>query len=178
MKPPDSCPLIPSGFVTITSKRRLRFGPLVYVVTLAWISVEFTTVRVFTDGERPGPLKLNDAPAAKFVPVIVNVPAVPACKEFGTTEVTTGGGVTPVPLRLTVCGLSLASSVMLTTPVRVPVAVGVKVTLIWQLALAASGPTQPVAAKSPLAPTLLMLSGAVPVFVSVTVCEELVVPTT
>src|SRR5437870_3167729 len=38
----------------------------------------------------------------------------------------------PVPVRLTVCGLSLASSVMVMAPVRVPVAMGVKVTLIVQ----------------------------------------------
>src|SRR5947209_2745903 len=38
----------------------------------------------------------------------------------------------PVPVRLTVCGLSLASFVMLMAPVRVPVAMGVKVTLIVQ----------------------------------------------
>src|SRR2546427_10427178 len=38
----------------------------------------------------------------------------------------------PVPVRLTVCGLSLASSVMGMAPGRVPVAMGGKVTLIVQ----------------------------------------------
>ena len=39
----------------------------------------------------------------------------------------------PVPERLTVCGLPLALSVMLTEAVRLPLAEGVKVTLIVQL---------------------------------------------
>ena len=48
----------------------------------------------------------------------------------------------PVPARLTVCGLPLALSVMLIEPNRDPAAVGVKVTLIVQLELAASEPGQ------------------------------------
>ena len=44
----------------------------------------------------------------------------------------------PVPERLTVCGLPLALSVMLTEAVRLPLAEGVNVTLIVQLAPAAS----------------------------------------
>ena len=44
----------------------------------------------------------------------------------------------PVPERLTDCGLPLALSVMVTEAVRLPLAVGVKVTLIVQLAPAAT----------------------------------------
>jgi hypothetical protein len=44
----------------------------------------------------------------------------------------------PVPVRLTVCGLPAALSEMLTVAVRVPVAVGLKVTLIVQLLFAAT----------------------------------------
>jgi hypothetical protein len=44
----------------------------------------------------------------------------------------------PVPVKLIVWGLPTALSVMVITPVRVPVAVGVKVTLIVQFAAAAS----------------------------------------
>ena len=40
----------------------------------------------------------------------------------------------PLPLRATVCGLPLASSVTDRVPLRVPVVVGVKFTLILQLA--------------------------------------------
>ena len=46
--------------------------------------------------------------------------------------------VTPVPVRLTVCGLLLALSAMVMAPVRLPTAVGVKVTLMVQLAPAAT----------------------------------------
>src|SRR5258706_8336782 len=47
-------------------------------------------------------------------------------------------GTAPVPVRSTVCGLLPALSVIVTAPRRVPVAVGVNVTLIVQLAPAAS----------------------------------------
>ena len=40
----------------------------------------------------------------------------------------------PVPVRLAVCGLFLALSVMVRVPFRVPVAVGLKATLIVHLA--------------------------------------------
>ena len=46
-------------------------------------------------------------------------------------------GAEPVPERLTVCGLPAALSEMLTEAVRVPVAPGVKVTLIVHVPLAA-----------------------------------------
>ncbi len=68
----------------------------------------------------------------------------------------------PVPERLTVCGLPLALSVMLTEAVRVPVAEGVKVTLIVQLAPAATElPHVLVCAKSPaLVPVTAMAGDA------------------
>jgi hypothetical protein len=81
----------------------------------------------------------------------------------------------PVPVKVTVCGLPAASSVMVTLPARFPVAVGLNVTLIEQFAAAASvAPQGFVSEKSPLLapPTamLVMFSVAVPVFVSVTFC--------
>lgn len=48
----------------------------------------------------------------------------------------------PLPVRLTVCGLLLALSAMLTVPVRVPVVVGMNVTLIVQLPLGGTVPGQ------------------------------------
>jgi len=84
-----------------------------------------------------------------------------------------------VPVSATVWGLPAASSVMVKVPVRVPAAVGVKVTLIVQFALAAnvagSVPHVFVSAKSPDAAIEMIVRGAVPVFVSVTVCAALVV---
>jgi len=43
----------------------------------------------------------------------------------------------PVPVRLAVCAVPIALSAAFNDPVLVPVAVGVKITLILQLALAA-----------------------------------------
>ena len=47
-------------------------------------------------------------------------------------------GTTPFPVNAMVCGLLLALSVMVSVPVREPVAVGVKVTLTVHAAPAAS----------------------------------------
>src|SRR5437879_2164754 len=97
------------------------------------------------------------------------------------------GGVTPVPVSDTDCGLSAASSVMFAVAARAPVTAGVKLTLIVQLA---PGPTEPTpvgqvlpaakAKSAACAPVMVMLvrfSGAPPLLVSVTFCAALVVPT-
>jgi hypothetical protein len=90
-----------------------------------------------------------------------------------------------VPESDIVCGLFRALSVITTFPDREPVAVGVNVTLIVQLAVGASeavegGQLLP-SAKSPgFAPAIAMLvivSDVVPVFLSVTALAPLVVPT-
>ena len=73
-----------------------------------------------------------------------------------------------------------ALSVMVTVPVRVPVVVGVKLTLIEQLAPAATEPLQfpvPAKAKSPLIWSVLIVKVALPVLVSVENRAALVVPT-
>jgi hypothetical protein len=89
----------------------------------------------------------------------------------------------PVPVRLTDWVAGLALSVMVNEPLLEPLAVGVKVTLRVQLALAARlAPQVLVSAKSPLfvpaMVTLVMLSVALPLLVSVMGAAELVVPTT
>jgi hypothetical protein len=67
---------------------------------------------------------------------------------------------------------------MLTVPVRVPVVVGLKVTLMVQLAPAARvDPQLLLWAKSPLIATLLIVKLVDPVLVRVEVCAALVVPT-
>lgn len=86
-----------------------------------------------------------------------------------------------MPLRLINWRLPLALSRMLTSALREPTAAGVNVTLIVQLAPAATLlPQLFVWAKSPgyvpVRLTLVMLKVAVPVLVSVTVCDALVVP--
>ena len=88
-------------------------------------------------------------------------------KEAG--ERLTTGAATPVPVRLTVWVAGLALSVMVKAPVLVPVAVGLKVTLSVQLALAARlEPQVLVWEKSPLAVMLVMLRVALPVLLRVT----------
>src|SRR5439155_5880093 len=74
----------------------------------------------------------------------------------------------PVPESDTLCGLPEALSVMVSVPVRDPMAEGINVTLIEQLAPAATLVPQPfVWAKSPLTAMLEMLSAMLPVFVRV-----------
>ena len=88
-------------------------------------------------------------------------------------EMLTAGAV-PVPVRLTVWGLPVALSVRVTAALRVPLAAGVKVTLIVQLAPAATElPQLLVCAKSlgfaPVSARLEMLKAELPVLFSVTV---------
>ena len=90
-------------------------------------------------------------------------------------------GAVPVPVRLTVCVAGLALSVIVKVPVSEPTTVGMKVKLRVQLVPAATvAPQLLVSAKSPLfvpaMVTLVMLSGALPVLVSVMGAAELVVP--
>src|SRR5205807_9410601 len=74
------------------------------------------------------------------------------------------------------CGLPAMLSVIVTAPVRMPVAVGVNVTLMVQLAPAATDvPQVLVCMKSPLATMLVTLSATFPVLFSVTDCATLVV---
>lgn len=87
-----------------------------------------------------------------------------------------------MPVRETVCGLPAALSVTLSEAARVPVAVGLNVTLIPQLFDAARVLAQVVvslksALLGPVKPMLLIVSVAVPELVSVTVCGLPLVPT-
>jgi hypothetical protein len=92
-------------------------------------------------------------------------------------KVATGVGETPVPVSETICGDPLALSAMVIWPCRLPAVVGVKVTEIAQFAPAASVELHSLcAAKSPEAVIPMMLKGAWPEFVSVSVCAALVVP--
>ena len=82
----------------------------------------------------------------------------------------------PVPDNPTLCGLFDALSLIVIVPVRWFSALGVKVTLIVQLALVATELPQVLLwAKSPLAAMLVIESAAFPVLLSVTLCGALVV---
>ena len=74
-----------------------------------------------------------------------------------------------MPVRLTLWVAGLALSAMVTAPVLVPAAVGLKITLRVQFALAATlEPQVLVWEKSPRTVMLVMLRVAFPVFLSVT----------
>jgi hypothetical protein len=118
----------------------------------------------------------------KLVPFTASVCAAPPAEaEDGERLVSVGVGLPQVPVRATVCGLPAALSDALRVALRVPLAEGVKVTLMGHVASAATElPHVLVSAKSPaLAPVsmmLVMLSGAPPLFVIVTAWALLVVP--
>ncbi len=100
---------------------------------------------------------------------------VPKLSDVGLTL---AAGAVPVPLNETLCGLPAASSVIVTEPMRVPVAVGVKLTLMVQLAPAAIDvPQLLLCEKSPPTTMEEMFSVALPVLLSVTLCAALAVPT-
>src|SRR5579884_132381 len=135
------------------------------------------------------PLTVSSVKIKGASPVLVTVtncaglvvPTACAAKfsKFGE-RLTAGCNCVPMPIRLTLCGLSAALSGMVRIPVLVPVAVGVKWMLIVQLPPGASdGPQdpRPASAKSPLTVSSVKVSGAPPALVTVTNCAELVVPT-
>jgi len=93
-------------------------------------------------------------------------------------KLTAGPVLTPVPINCTVCGLPCALDVTVIMPIRVPDAVGTKLTFIVQLTPAARLPPQlPVSRKSPLGTMLLKVTRAPPLLVSVIGWGWLVVPT-
>ncbi len=107
------------------------------------------------------------------------------CPAETVAEVEPPGGTemmmsVPWPDRVTACGLPGALSEIVIAPVRAPVAVGVKVTLIMQVpppaaTVALFAHVVPAAvAKSPLAAMLAIFNVALPVLVSVTFCTPLV----
>lgn len=85
----------------------------------------------------------------------------------------------PVPVRLDVCGLPIALSLICKVPVLVPVAVGVKTTSIWHLDLGAKLVEHVVeeTVKSPVAETAMLVSGTLCLLSRVNVLAALVVPT-
>src|SRR3989442_763261 len=82
------------------------------------------------------------------------------------------------PLRLSICGLVLALSVKVTAPVRVPIVVGANFTVITQLAPDGRELGHVLVwVKSPVATITRFVTLPFMVLVTVTVCGELVDPT-
>ena len=99
-------------------------------------------------------------------------PVAAKLSALGLSE--TPGGATPMPLSKTVCERNW--SLMVSAPLRAPVAVGVKLTLNAQVECAASEVPQALTTlKSPLMDALMSVSATSPVLVSVTCCAVLVV---
>ena len=123
------------------------------------------------------------------VPVLVSVTGAAALVIPTNTPVklrlpgdSVTAGATPVPLIGTLCGLPAALSVILTVDDRLPVLVGLKVTLIVQLAFAARDEGEVLVSEKSavLLLDILMLvkdKDAFPVLVSVTICGVLPMPT-
>lgn len=112
------------------------------------------------------------------VPLVLPTVTGPKFNAVGETA-----SATPVPVRLAVCGLPGALSVIDSVPVRVPPWVGLKLTFTMQLAPAARVLPQAVfggaatRAKSPLTAMLVIETALPPVFLTVTVFGPLVAPT-
>ena len=84
----------------------------------------------------------------------------------------------PVPVRFTTCGLPGALSVMVNVPGWLPVAVGVKVTLIVQFPPAAiEDPQLSVSEYCALGTMLVMPIAVLPMLLRVTACDALEVLT-
>jgi hypothetical protein len=157
----------PAVAMLLAATEAVNFVPLTYVVV------------------SPVPFHCIVEVETKFVPVTVKVNAAPPAVALeGESLLSVGTGLTPVPFKLTVCGLLGAMSVKISEAVRIPVADGVNFTLTLQAPLAINlAPVQvsAVLAKSlefaPLIVTDRMARGLAPVLVRLTLCAALVVST-
>ena len=150
----------------------------------------FEIEQVVLGSSAKSPLVVTPVMFSELVPVLVKVTdfaaavvpttVLPKVRLEGFNDTP---GAVPVPLSVTVCVPPLALSVMVTTPLRVPLAVGVNVTAIVHVPEAAIGVeieqvVPAPRAKSPLAVRAVMESELAPVLVRVTDCAAAVVPTT
>ena len=86
----------------------------------------------------------------------------------------------PVPLTGIAVGTMLKSFAMFRVPVLAPVPVGANTTLIVQVPPGDKGDEEAQSSdseKSPAVPTLIISSGPLPAFVTVSCCGELLAPT-
>jgi hypothetical protein len=121
---------------------------------------------------------------SEYVPVAVNCSVVPKAIDglAGVTAIEVKIAATPLPLSETVCGVLPALSLKLSVPVLVPTAVGENVTDAVQLLPAPSvfglSGQLDVTPKTVVPLVMLVIfRAAVWLFVNVTVCDGLVVPT-
>ncbi len=178
------CGLLPALSVTVSVPVRVPTTVGVKVTLTVHFALLATDVpQVFVCAKSPVTLTLSIVNAAVILFVNVTVVGLLVVPTVRLLNVTFAGdsvtACTPVPLRLTVCGLLLALSVMVTAPVAAPVVVGENVTEIVHFLPAFSAlPHVFVSAKFPLTAMLVMVRVAEPELVRITFFAALVVFTT
>ena len=152
-------------------------GPQLLVSLNRPISGELGAVMpVMVNGALPVLLSVTVC-AAEVVPAVAE-----KLSDEGESDATGTGAAVPVPVRVTICGEPVALSVTSRLPVTLPVVTGAKVTEMVQLAPAANdAPQLLVSLNNPTRGELgaempVMVSGTLPVLLSVTVCAAEVVP--
>lgn len=178
------CGLLPALSVTVSVPVRVPTTVGVNVTLIVHFALLATAVpQVLVCAKSPVTLTLSIVNAAVILFVNVTVVGLLVVPTVRLLNVTVAGdsvtACTPVPLRLTVCGLLLALSVMVTAPVAAPVVVGENVTEIVHFLPAFSElPHVFVSAKLPLTAMLVMVRVAEPELVRITFFAALVVFTT
>jgi hypothetical protein len=180
-------PLAPAGGVKVTLITQVLPGvtaaPLVQVVPLA-IAKSAELVPETEGAAVMFRLALPVFFTVTVCAVAVVVTSWPVNVSDDGVTVTVGAAAEPVPVRLMVCGLFAALSVIVNVADRAPVAPGVNVMLMTQLEVGATGLVVVQVVPLAMANSVLPVDGAtekirfpVPPFVTVTLCAALVVPT-
>jgi hypothetical protein len=164
----------------------VRAVVVIVAVDVAPVEVGVTELGLKEQDEPAGaPLQVRATVEVKpfkpvTVTVVVAVPPAATLRVAGAAAtVKSGVAVVPVPVSVAVCGLLASLSATLRVALTAPVAVGVNVTLIVQLAPAANVvPHWFVCAKDdapePMMPMAMPLMSTALLFFSVTVCAALV----
>jgi hypothetical protein len=157
---------------------------LIFTVAVAAAELLGVTEEGETEQDASVGAPLQDNVTGSLYPATELTVAVTLAVFPATTEVLPGETATPKseppPVSVTNCGLLGAESLMVRVPVFDPKTVGMKVTLIVQMALGATGAVHVLVCtpKPALADIIPKVRGAVPVLVTVTTCGALVEPTT
>ena len=156
--------------VNVTLIAQLDAGERIAPQLLLWAKSPVATMLETLKGAPPRLLSVTDCAA------LVELTGWPGNPRLAP-ETEASGVAMPIPDNAIVCGLLPELSTIVMDPNRLPAAAGVNVTLMVQLAPAATLVGQLLSwAKSPVAEMLDMISAALPAFVSVTPCAALVVP--
>jgi hypothetical protein len=163
---PDRAPAAAGVKVTLIE----QFAPAASVVPHAFVSAKSPLLVMLE-------IAMASLPVFESVIVCAALVVPTGCApKFKLVGLRLATGAPPVPASATVCGLPEAVSFRVTLPVMFPVTVGEKLTLMEQLApVANEEPQLSVSAKFALT-DIANKSFWFPVFVKVTVCDALVVP--